>query len=279
MYNTLALLQYYKAMLIFEMVYGVVMSKDRRNIKKPIVCFMSVVVLYMVLIGTNPITAQADEGDNYLTGDYDINIYNCFNSDSNIPVNASHEYYLSNATVTVHFNHFVLAAGQRYARTFINIDTSDFSIVNNEYIGHQEVLDGQSVTINVPEGCVLRYRGINADESTLFVYVNFELIAYTPQAVLEPSYAEFLENRYNRIINAKPDETVILEMGTWDSLSLDFMQAIAKMRQSTFVIHFIYEGKNYEVVIPAGAEVELDTDIPWYGPLKLNAMFGMKELK
>lgn len=93
-----------------------------------------------------------------------------------------------------------------------------------------------------------------------------------------PSSGVFMENRYNRVMSAKAGDTVVLEMGPWHSLSKGFMQEIANRRNVTFIIHFIYEGKKYEVVIPAGRPLVLDPTIDWYGPLKQNQMFGMKEI-
>ena len=100
----------------------------------------------------------------------------------------------------------------------------------------------------------------------------------TKDTVTITSTGVFMENKYNQVKNAKAGETVVLEMGPWHSLSKGFMEEIAKRRDVTFVIHFIYEGKKYEVVIPAGIPLVLDPSIDWYGPLKQNEMFGMKEI-
>ena len=100
----------------------------------------------------------------------------------------------------------------------------------------------------------------------------------TKDTVTITSTGVFMENKYNQVKNAKAGETVVLEMGPWHSLSKGFMEEIAKRRDVTFVIHFIYEGKKYEVVIPAGRPLVLDPSIDWYGPLKQNEMFGMKEI-
>lgn len=101
----------------------------------------------------------------------------------------------------------------------------------------------------------------------------------TKDTVTLPSAGVFMKNRYKQIEDAKAGETVVLEMGPWHSLSKGFMEEIAKRRDVTFVIHFIYEGKKYEVVIPAGRPLVLDPSINWYGPLKQNEMFGMKEIR
>ena len=101
----------------------------------------------------------------------------------------------------------------------------------------------------------------------------------TKDTVSLPSAGVFMKNRYKQVEDAKAGETVVLEMGPWHSLSKGFMEEIAKRRDVTFVIHFIYEGKKYEVVIPAGRPLVLDPSINWYGPLKQNEMFGMKEIR
>ncbi len=101
----------------------------------------------------------------------------------------------------------------------------------------------------------------------------------TKDTVTLPSAGVFMKNRYKQAEDAKDGETVVLEMGPWHSLSKGFMEEIAKRRDVTFVIHFIYEGKKYEVVIPAGRPLVLDPRIDWYGPHKQNEMFGMKEIQ
>lgn len=91
----------------------------------------------------------------------------------------------------------------------------------------------------------------------------------------------FLDERYAQIINAEPGDTVTLEMGGWDSLQQDFMKDMAERRDVTFTIHFTYEYEDhdhYEVVIPAGKSFVVEEDIMWFGPLKLNEMFGMKAI-
>lgn len=91
----------------------------------------------------------------------------------------------------------------------------------------------------------------------------------------------FLDERYAQIINAEPDDTVTLEMGGWDSLQQCFMKDMAERRDVTFIIHITYKFEDhdhYEVVIPAGKSFVVEEDIMWFGPLKLNAMFGMKAI-
>lgn len=91
----------------------------------------------------------------------------------------------------------------------------------------------------------------------------------------------FLDERYAQIINSKPGDTVTLEMGGWDSLPQYFMKAMAERRDVTFIIHFTYkyeDHSHYEVVIPAGKSFVVEEDIMWFGPMKLNKMFGMKAI-
>lgn len=100
----------------------------------------------------------------------------------------------------------------------------------------------------------------------------------TKDTVTIPSAGVFMKNRYKQVEDARDGDTVVLEMGPWHSLSKGFMEEIAKKRNTTFIIQFIYEGKKYEVVIPAGQPIVLNPSIDWYGPLKQNEMFGMKEI-
>lgn len=99
--------------------------------------------------------------------------------------------------------------------------------------------------------------------------------------VATPSNDALLDERYAQINNAKPGDTVTLEMGGWDSLQQYFMKVMAERRDVTFIIHFTYKYEDhdhYEVVIPAGKSFVVEEDIMWFGPLKLNAMFGMKAI-
>lgn len=69
-----------------------------------------------------------------------------------------------------------------------------------------------------------------------------------------------------------------LELGEWNSLPRYVMESIAARSDVTFEIRFKYEHKSYKVIIPAGTKIVLEDGIPFYGPLKLNQMFGMQEI-
>lgn len=57
-----------------------------------------------------------------------------------------------------------------------------------------------------------------------------------------------------------------------NTLSNGVMKALLARKDVTLVLEYTYEGKDYTVVIPAGAAV--DNDIQWYGPLYLAGYYG-----
>lgn len=57
-----------------------------------------------------------------------------------------------------------------------------------------------------------------------------------------------------------------------NALSNAAMQMLLKRGDVTLVMEYVYQGKEYRIVIPAGKAV--DNDIPWYGPLYLAAYYS-----
>ncbi|MCM1325155.1 MAG: LysM peptidoglycan-binding domain-containing protein [Bacteroidales bacterium] len=81
---------------------------------------------------------------------------------------------------------------------------------------------------------------------------------------------DFAADVENQIKGAAKGATV--KITGLNTLSNGMMKALLARKDVTLVMEYTYGGKNYTVVIPAGAAV--DNDIPWYGPLYLAGYYG-----
>ncbi len=76
-----------------------------------------------------------------------------------------------------------------------------------------------------------------------------------------------------RIQSAPAGGTVKIERSDHiNALSNSIMQELLRRGDVELIMECTYEGVDYTFRIPAGAAV--DSDIPWYGPLWLNAHYG-----
>ena len=73
------------------------------------------------------------------------------------------------------------------------------------------------------------------------------------------------------IRTAESGSTIVMDAGI-TTLSNAMMKELLKKGDVSLKLEYTYAGKDYVVIIPAGAA--LDNDIPWYGPLYLAAHFG-----
>lgn len=77
----------------------------------------------------------------------------------------------------------------------------------------------------------------------------------------------------NVIQSAEPMSVItITKEQKINALSNAAMQMLVKRGDVTLVMEYVYQGKEYRIVIPAGKAV--DDDIPWYGPLYLAAYYS-----
>lgn len=84
-------------------------------------------------------------------------------------------------------------------------------------------------------------------------------------------YATFNESLDNQLKAAAPGATVKLDLGYWHSIPKVFMEKIVQCGHDV-EITYIYEGTNYDITVPANSG--LVGDVPWYGPLYLNSIYG-----
>ena len=76
------------------------------------------------------------------------------------------------------------------------------------------------------------------------------------------------------VVNAQPGQTVELELGELNSFPKSFMEKVAVKTQQNvgFGFHYNWKHVGQEIKIPAGTEV--DTNFDWYGPAKMEELYG-----
>ena len=71
---------------------------------------------------------------------------------------------------------------------------------------------------------------------------------------------------------AKAGDNVAIDATLWHSFSSDVLKELLSKEGVSYTLYYNYEGECFYITLPAGAVLEEGCE--WYGPLKLNAMFG-----
>lgn len=87
----------------------------------------------------------------------------------------------------------------------------------------------------------------------------------------QSAWTVYEEEVTDEIRTAESGSTIVMDEGV-TALSNAMMKELLKKGDVSLRMEYTYAGKDYVVIIPAGAA--LDNDIPWYGPLYLAAHFG-----
>ena len=82
----------------------------------------------------------------------------------------------------------------------------------------------------------------------------------------------FTEELLKRAAAAKPGDTLKIDATVWHSFSANVLKELFSKEGVNYTFYYNYGGECFYVDVPQGAEPE--EGIEWYGPLKLNAMFG-----
>jgi hypothetical protein len=83
----------------------------------------------------------------------------------------------------------------------------------------------------------------------------------------------------NKIKDDKAGQTIEIDLKQWNSIPKSFFEELAKRRDITVKIRFIYKHKNYEMTITPDVQIDLsDETIDYYGPEKLIQLYGAKEV-
>ena len=75
-----------------------------------------------------------------------------------------------------------------------------------------------------------------------------------------------------RAAAAKAGDTFAIDATLWHSFSSDVLKELLSKEGVSYTFYYNYEGECFYITLPAGAVLEEGCE--WYGPLKLNAMFG-----
>ena len=91
----------------------------------------------------------------------------------------------------------------------------------------------------------------------------------------EPKESEeqiFTRELLTRAAAAKAGDTVVIDATVWHSFSAKVLRELLSKEGVSYIFYYNYGGECFYITLPAGAVLEEGCE--WYGPLKLNAMFG-----
>lgn len=82
----------------------------------------------------------------------------------------------------------------------------------------------------------------------------------------------FTRELLTKVAGAKAGDNVVIDATIWHSFSAKVLEQLFAKEGVSYTIYYHFEGEYFYITIPANAALEEGID--WYGPLKLNAMFG-----
>ena len=82
----------------------------------------------------------------------------------------------------------------------------------------------------------------------------------------------FTRELLTKVAGAKAGDNVVIDATIWHSFSAKVLEQLFAKEGVSYTIYYYYKGEYFYITIPANAALEEGID--WYGPLKLNAMFG-----
>lgn len=98
---------------------------------------------------------------------------------------------------------------------------------------------------------------------------------YEEPIVEEPKETEeqiFMKELLARVANAKAGDNMVIDATLWHSYSSKVLEALLNKKGVNYTFYYNYKGETFYITIPAGTVLEESCE--WYGPHKLNAMFG-----
>ena len=96
-----------------------------------------------------------------------------------------------------------------------------------------------------------------------------------PQEPQEPKETEeqiFTKELLASVANVKPGDAKSIDATVWHSFNANVLKELLSKEGVSYTFYYNYGGECFYITIPAGAVLEEGCE--WYGPLKLNAMFG-----
>ena len=103
-------------------------------------------------------------------------------------------------------------------------------------------------------------------------YINNKKKEKKPEEPKESEEQIFNRELLARAAAAKAGDTVAIDATLWHSFSSDVLKELLSKEGVSYTFYYNYEGECFYITLPAGAVLEEGCE--WYGPLKLNAMFG-----
>ena len=82
----------------------------------------------------------------------------------------------------------------------------------------------------------------------------------------------FTKELLTSVADAKAGDTKEVDATVWHSFSGNVLNELLSKEGVNYTFYYNYGGECFYITIPAGAVLEEGCE--WYGPLKLNAMFG-----
>jgi len=82
----------------------------------------------------------------------------------------------------------------------------------------------------------------------------------------------FTRELLTKVAGAKAGDNVVIDATIWHSFNAKVLEKLFAKEGVSYTIYYHFEGEYFYITIPANAALEEGCD--WYGPLKLNAMFG-----
>lgn len=82
----------------------------------------------------------------------------------------------------------------------------------------------------------------------------------------------FYKELLARAATAKAGDNIVIDATKWHSFSGEILGELLSKEGVSYTLYYNYGGETFYISLPAGATLEEGCD--WYGPFKLNAMFG-----
>ena len=93
-----------------------------------------------------------------------------------------------------------------------------------------------------------------------------------PEAPKESEEQIFNRELLESAATAKAGDNIAIDATLWHSFSANVLKELLSKEGVSYTLYYNYGGECFYITIPAGAVLEEGCE--WYGPLKLNAMFG-----
>ena len=82
----------------------------------------------------------------------------------------------------------------------------------------------------------------------------------------------FTRELLEQAAGAKSGDSMVIDATLWHSFNANVLKELLSKEGVSYTFYYNYGGECFYITIPAGAVLEEGCE--WYGPLKLNAMFG-----